>query len=511
MTPFVAWVFRRLVCNRDVNGQIDLLDEPWKGIAAHLAGLPAGDRQARLNLLLIARPDRNELVAAIIAVNVDGPMPPEDIEVVSEDDEDNTPIKLTPWPEPPEDEAYHGLLGKIVNSISPQTEADPLALLANMVIFFGNIIGRTAYIQVEATRHYLNEYAVIVGRSSIGRKGTAADWAKHVFSTVDDLWVADRIQAGLSSGEGLISAVRDPTEIRSPIKEKGKIVDYQITVSDPGVDDKRLMVVEPEFGGVLKAIQREGNKLTSIIRLGWDSGMLRSMTKSPCKATDAHVSITTHITLHELRALLSVTDTVNGFANRFLWFLVRKQGFLPFGGNVPDMGILRDALGVAVGHARSMSRIGWTDDARSLWPAIYEELADVPSGSLGEILSRGQPHVLRLAGIYAVADGKNVIGVHHLFAAKALWDASARCARYIFGDHLGSKDAERILQAVKDADLKGLTRKEISIDVFGRHKTSSVITAALVLLMENGRVHEVKGFDTGGRPELRYFSNEPAN
>ena len=81
----------------------------------------------------------------------------------------------------------------------------------------------------------------------------------------------------MSSGEGVISAVRDPTEARTPIKDKGKIVDYQITTSDPGVDDKRLMIVESEFGGVLKAIQREGNKLTSVIRLGWDSGSLRSM------------------------------------------------------------------------------------------------------------------------------------------------------------------------------------------------------------------------------------------
>lgn len=108
-----------------------------------------------------------------------------------------------------------------------------------MVIFFGNVIGRTAYIQIEATRHYLNEFAVTVGQSAIGRKGTATDWAKRAFFAVDGPWMSDRIQAGLSSGEGVISAVRDPVETRSPIRQKGKIIDWQMVVTDPGIADRR--------------------------------------------------------------------------------------------------------------------------------------------------------------------------------------------------------------------------------------------------------------------------------
>ena len=397
-------------------------------------------------------------------------------------------------------------LGKIVKTIAPETEADPLALLANMIVFFGNIIGRTAYVQVEASRHYLNEYVVLVGQSAIGRKGTASDWIKHVFNTVDRLWAADRVQGGLSSGEGLISAVRDPTETRTPIKEKGKIVDYQVTVSDPGIEDKRLMVIESEFGGVLKAIQREGNKLTSVIRLGWDTGLLRSMTKSPYKATDAHIAIATHITLYELQTLLSVTDTVNGFANRFLWFLVRRQRSLPFGGNVPDLGLLCDALAMAVGKAKDVTRIGWTEAAKDVWRVMYDELGDVPPGMLGEILSRGQPHVLRLAGIYAVADGKSLLDVEHLLAGKALWDCSARCARYIFGETLGNKDAEKLLQAIEASGCNGLTRSQISADVFQGNTRKEVITGLLTLLMEKDRIHEVEDRETGGRRTLRYFA-----
>ena len=294
------------------------------------------------------------------------------------DDDESEPVEVTLWPDPPDDTAFYGVFGQIVRSIEPNTECDPLALLSHLVISFGNVIGRSAYIQVEATRHHLNEFAVNVGRSAMGRKGTAADWAKEIYNRVDGVWTADRIQAGLSSGEGLISAVRDPIETRSPIRQKGKIVDWQMVVTDAGITDKRLLVLETEFGGALRALEREGNKLSALIRLAWDSGALKTLTKIPHKASDAHISILGHITIDELRHLLSCIDVVNGFANRFLWFAVRRQKSLPFGGNIPDLKTQGDSLSVVVEHARTVTRIGWTDECvisggpcMTSWPAWF--------------------------------------------------------------------------------------------------------------------------------------------
>jgi hypothetical protein len=324
------------------------------------------------------------------------------------------------------------------------------------------------------------------------------------------VWAADRIQAGLSSGEGLITAVRDLLETRSPIREKGKIVDWQMVVTDTGATDKRLLILETEFGGVLRALEREGNKLSALIRLAWDSGLLRSLTKIPHKATDAHISILGHITIDELRVLLSHIDIVNGFANRFLWFAVRRQRSLPFGGSVPDLTTLADLLNIVVEHARNVGRIGWTDKARDLWRTMYDELAgSVPPGPLGEVLSRCHPHVLRLAGIYALADELAAIGEVHLSAARALWDASARCARYIFGDSLGDPNAEKILRALKEIAPSGLTRKEIREGVFQRNLPAPKIRLALALLIERHMVREVRETSTGGRPAHRYFADTP--
>jgi len=130
----------------------------------------------------------------------------------------------------------------------------------------------------------------------------------------------------MSSGEGLIYAVRDEVTKKVPITEgKGRekrIIDYETEIVEEGVEDKRVLVIEEEFGKALRSAKREGNTLSPIIRELWDSGSPRTLTKNPTKATNAHVSILGQITEEELKREISVVDLVNGLANRFLWAMV---------------------------------------------------------------------------------------------------------------------------------------------------------------------------------------------
>jgi len=71
------------------------------------------------------------------------------------------------------------------------------------------LIGRDAYFQVEATRHHPNEFVVLVGDSAIARKGSSFDHVARLLSHTDTAFTS-RLTTGLSSGEGLIWAVRDP-------------------------------------------------------------------------------------------------------------------------------------------------------------------------------------------------------------------------------------------------------------------------------------------------------------
>ena len=134
----------------------------------------------------------------------------------------------------------------------PHTEADPAALLIQLIVAFGNVVGRSAYYGVEADRHYTNLNAIAVGETAKGRKGVSWNHCRRCYESDMD-WTKNRVQDGLSSGEGVIWAVRDPIP-----KDK-----------DPGVSDKRLLVVESEFASTLKVMKREGNTLSPVIRRAW--------------------------------------------------------------------------------------------------------------------------------------------------------------------------------------------------------------------------------------------------
>ncbi|PZS29322.1 MAG: hypothetical protein DLM61_13130, partial [Pseudonocardiales bacterium] len=142
------------------------------------------------------------------------------------------------WPDRPAPAAYHGLAGEIVQAIAPHTEADPVAILSQLLVAFGAAVGRGAWFSVEATRHHPNEFLVLVGESSRARKGSSWDHVRRLIVAADP-GITGRVLTGLSSGEGLIWAVRDP---------QGQ---------DPGATDRRLLVIEPEFASVLKATSRE--------------------------------------------------------------------------------------------------------------------------------------------------------------------------------------------------------------------------------------------------------------
>src|SRR3712207_5964556 len=86
------------------------------------------------------------------------------------DEESRIGISSAPWPTLAE-EARYGLAGDVLAAIEDHTEADPVAVLINILIAFGNAAGRNPHVKVGADRHGLNLNAALVGRSAKGRKG----------------------------------------------------------------------------------------------------------------------------------------------------------------------------------------------------------------------------------------------------------------------------------------------------------------------------------------------------
>jgi hypothetical protein len=414
----------------------------------------------------------------------------------------------TRWPDPPAKEAFHGLAGDIVREIEPHSEADPVAILVQILTAFGNVIGGGPHFRVEADRHALNLFAVLVGVTAKSRKGTSKGQALRPFETADRDWCATRVLSGLSSGEGLIWAVRDKITRREAVRQKGRVVDYQDIEVDLGVSDKRLLVFEPEFASVLKMLVREGNTLSTQIRQAWDCGNLRTLTKnSPAVATGAHISIIGHVTRDELLRYLDATEQANGFANRFLWLCARRSKYLPDSEDrevdPAKMGTLSARMREAVAFAREVGEIKRDDQARAAWREIYAALSAPQPGMLGAVLARAEAQVMRLSCNYALLDKSATMGLEHLKAALALWEYCERSARFIFGDALGDPTADTILTALR-ANSGGLTWTEIS-GLLGRNKPASQIDRALDVLASLG-LATFQREETDGRATERWIA-----
>src|SRR5262249_3255281 len=207
---------------------------------------------------------------------------------------------------------------------------------------------------------------------------------------------------------------------------------------------------------------------------------------SPLCATGAHISIIGHITIDELSTRLTRTDAANGFANRFLYPLVRRSKELPFGGSLDDSVTVKlgERLRERIENAKSIGRVEMTTAAREQWKAIYSNLSAAQPGLLGAVVARGEAQVVRLALIYALLDGAGQIDVPHLKAALAFWEYCESSAAFIFGDLLGDPVADEIAPALHHAGPEGMTRTAIR-DLFGRHRPADRIGAALALLITN--------------------------
>jgi hypothetical protein len=410
-------------------------------------------------------------------------------------------LGLTPWPDPPDPQAFHGLAGEVVARIEPHTEADPAAILGQFLVAVGSLIGRHAHFRVNATRHYTNLFLVIVGNSAHARKGTSWDVVSWLLKAVDPDWHKDRIKSGLASGEGLIWQVRDPITRREKANPTtGGRGGYHESVIDPGVDDKRALWVETEFGSTLAILNREGNSLSGWIRKAFDSGDMASETKNnACRATAAHVSIIGHVTGPELHHRLTHVDAVNGFANRFLWLCARRSKFLAEGGAMhtvdfaPTLRRLAGVVDFARGRRDSPDGFLVARDraAKTLWQEVYPRLNADRLGAAGQAITRAAALTMRMAVIYALLDASALVREVHLRAALALWDYCERSARFLFGDEAASHpDLKRLLKALREAGAAGLTTTQIRRQVFQGHLKAEKLRGLLARLVRDGLIRK---------------------
>jgi DNA polymerase I-like protein with 3'-5' exonuclease and polymerase domains len=405
-------------------------------------------------------------------------------------------------------EAFHGIIGKIANKVAEKTEADRRGILVGLLIGCGNIIGRTAFCRVDASRHYCNEFACLVGRTSGARKGLTSDIVEETLRLTNDVWHQGCTAYGISSGEGFVELVRDEVTRQKRIKpKKGETGPTRIEteIVKEGVTDKRKLCFLAEFGELLTVAVREGNIISMVLRNSWDGKKLEINTKqAPQRATGAHITILGNITKKELLKLLPKIPNADGFCNRFLWCLIERSQWVPKGGPqiaeylAQEITQLRHVL-TRVPH--EPTEIERSPEAEELWKEIYNQLA-ADTDLARAVVDRAAAHVLRLS----LLDGATQIQPVHIRAAYALWRYCEASALRLFGVEELDRNEQLILDFLRAKGMSGATRTELQHKVFHNNRTGAEILRWLATLKNKELVtFQIEKADNGNIVE-RWFA-----
>jgi len=393
-------------------------------------------------------------------------------------------------PEPPDEAAFYGIAGEIVNTLDPHTEADRAAVLFQTLAICGTMFGAGPYMQIGLVKHYARLYIGIVGETSMARKGESLQVAWTIPSLAD---LTLRKISGIASGEAIIDAVHD--DIEKTVKGNVEII--------PGIADKRLQVAEPELARLFRTMKRPSDTISSVLRDAFDTNHIMLIAKTQGlkqDATGAHIGVILHGTAPELKREISDVDINNGFLNRFAWVSARRSKLLAVPEPPPAkaVGVLVATLQRRLEDAQGFGQMKLSRAAADLYTDRYAALTTPQPGTLGAVVARAATLVSRFAMIYALLDGCELIGVEHLEAALAAWDYCAASAAYIFGTLTGDAVADRIEEALT---YNGpMSKTEISNEVFERHIKATRLNEAVIVLQKLGRIRRHINYKTGGRP-----------
>jgi len=413
------------------------------------------------------------------------------------------PMEIQPPPAYPvlNNKAYYGISGEIATLATNDSEADKAAVLMSFLAISAAMIGSDKYLMVGETQFTTKLFIALAGNSSRARKGTSLKPVIRIKKETEKilqekhnlnqpLMIGD---GGLSSAEGLIYQVRDESE---QLNKDGEPI-------WEGVADKRFCVIEEELGNVLKMAQREGNTLSPMLRRAWDGGTLAPMTKNNrLSSTNAHICLLSHITRMELNELFKGSDIYNGLANRFLWCCVRRTHLVPFPKPMPDNDVmtLANKLASNLLAINSNQEVNLSPQAKQLWVKLYKDVSQDCQGIIGAITARAEAHIIRLAMVYCLLDGKNIITIDHLSAATSVWDYCKASAIYLFSFHDPEErdpNTELLLEALKNEPL---SQTQIS-GLFGRHKTAKELNSFLSE-MEGANLIKQEKLKTKGRAKI---------
>jgi hypothetical protein len=410
---------------------------------------------------------------------------------------------------PPLDEtAFDCFLGGLVRGVAEHTEADPVAVLASLISAAGVHLGQSPHVRAGDDQHPLLVWPLIIGRTNSGRKGSSWGTAKRLLRAADPEFAETNLKSGLTSGEGLANMF---TETDDPPAKADDPPPASTRKGGLPLGDRRLLVFEPEWAGVMARMRREGNALSATLRAAWEGGDLSTLAVTARIAPSSHIGLLAHITPDEFRAKVSASDMAGGTYNRFLPISVARTQFLPLstGANPELIAEFGAALTRRLHEGAELSTLGFTAAGAATWRELYVEFGtdQGDTGAVEQFISRAAPNCLRIAAIHAALDGHDRIDAEHLRAAAALVRYSIASARTVFGS---DPTTARLVAWIGEAGEQGRTKTDITGGFF-KGKPPAELAALLDQLTDAGQLARTERTSASGkgRKTTVYISAPP--
>ncbi|MEV0445307.1 DUF3987 domain-containing protein [Streptomyces spectabilis] len=304
------------------------------------------------------------------------------------------------------DTIKYGPIGDAIDDVMPHTEADPIGIYAATLSLFSAAIN--GYVRSEDGRP-ASVWTVLVGRSAIGCKGTAYRNARALMGLSFDGFFSNRLISGVSSGPALVSTL------------------YGIELASLGSEDGpdgRTLIVEEEWAEILKRAKRCPT-FEQKLRTSWDGGKIENRTKGKNGTGEVQtvesplLGFHAHITPAEWHQHISATAALGGSYNRLLPVLVEQSKMIPYGKRVQIKADKR--LADAYRWAKEKPRV--LTLAKEAYKAFDEirafmagKMANTPD-HIAVYFERAAEQVLRVAGVLAVSEKKQMISKGALMAA----------------------------------------------------------------------------------------------
>ncbi|MFI5865834.1 DUF3987 domain-containing protein [Streptomyces sp. NPDC051546] len=333
------------------------------------------------------------------------------------------------------DAMAYGPLGKAVKDAMPHTEADPIGVFAQTLSLYSAAINGFV---IPPNERPIAVWTVLVGLSSIGRKGFAYDTAEQILSEAMGDFMRAKLRGGVTSGASLITTLYEA---------------YNDDLVTEAGEDGRIFIVDAEWPDTLAAQNRDRSYATAF-RNAWDGKPVTNTTKGKDgrrveqSVSAPRLGYTAHIQPGLWHKFISATNALGGTYNRLLPVSVQYSKVLdddnPLQGLAPSK-----SLALAHKWARAERReLSYAPAAlrykNDLKREYLELLGQMPE-EVSCYVERSVEQIIRVASVLTAANRSTVIPLAAMKAARAFVEYSMETVKNLVAQNESARRGRGLL------------------------------------------------------------------